>query len=91
MGFENIVQPFQSVDIGYPRRIARADAPPPADNVVLSVGGTAGVKTLGYSRSYSLTTYMEKKQKEVSKKEPKSAFTGHFGEGVIGQPFGGSG
>jgi hypothetical protein len=64
MAFENIVQPFESFDVTYPRRIIKVDEAPP-DNVVLKIGDSGGsVKTLGYSRSYSLTTYMNKVQKE---------------------------
>ncbi|QDW39002.1 hypothetical protein FFI89_018735 [Bradyrhizobium sp. KBS0727] len=85
MGFENIVRPFQSVDVSYPRRIIKADATPPA-NVVLKVGDNGGVKTINFSRSYSLTTYMEKKHKEVQSRG-KSEFTGTWAD-VIGQPFG---
>lgn len=71
MSFEKIVQPFQSLDVSYPRRIIKADAGAEPENVVLSVGGGGGgsVKTLGYSRSVSITTYMVKVQKEVKKKE----------------------
>lgn len=86
MGFENIVQPFQSFDIGYPRRIIKPDAEVP-DNVVLKVGDNGAVKTAAYSFSYALTTYMIKKQKEVTSKEEGSEFTGSWGD-TIGQPFG---
>jgi hypothetical protein len=63
-GFDSLIGPFASVDVTYPRRITNAGATPPA-NVVLKVGDSSGVKSLAYSRSYSLTTYMEKKQREI--------------------------
>lgn len=96
MRFENIVRPFQSVDVTYPRPIIKVDATPPA-NVVLTVGGNGGgTKTLGYSRSYSLTTYMQKVQKEVTDQQPISsnAYYGNpnFDQGVVpgqGAPVGG--
>jgi hypothetical protein len=59
-----LIRPFEGVEISYPRRIVNDDATPPA-NVVLKVGDNGGTKTLGYSRTYSLTTYMQQKQKEV--------------------------
>jgi hypothetical protein len=86
MRFENIVRPFQSIDVSYPRPIVKADSVPPA-NVVLKVGENGGLKTLGYSYSYALTTYMVKKQKEVSSKQSGSEFTGTWADS-IGQPFG---
>ncbi|MBR1150073.1 hypothetical protein [Bradyrhizobium sp. JYMT SZCCT0428] len=65
MGFENIVRPFQSVDVSYPRRIVKVDSTPP-ENVVLKVGdGGGGIKTLQFSYSYSMTGYMNKVQKEL--------------------------
>jgi len=76
MGFENIVRPFQSVDVSYPRRIVKVDETPP-ENVVLKVGDNGGVKTLGYSRSYSLTTYMQKVQKEVTRPQDSSSDSGN--------------
>lgn len=66
MGLENIV--VAPLDVTYPRRIVRVDDTPP-ENVVLKVGDNGTAKTLAYSRSYSLTTYMVKVQKEVIKQQ----------------------
>jgi hypothetical protein len=65
MALQNVVQSYAAVDITYPRRIVKDGATAPA-NVVLKVGDSSGVKSLAYSRSYSLTTYMTKVQKEVT-------------------------
>lgn len=79
MGFENIVPAFQSLDVTYPRRIFKVDATPPA-NVVLKVGdGSSSAKTLAYSRSYSLTTYMQKVQKEVTTPQQPIAASDYYG------------
>jgi hypothetical protein len=69
-GLDRLIRPFQAVDVTYPRRIIKVDEAPP-DNVVLKIGDTGGsVKTLGYSRSYSLSTYMQKRQKELEPEAP---------------------
>ncbi|WP_409188459.1 hypothetical protein [Bradyrhizobium sp. RDM4] len=69
--FQGIVRRAQSaVDVTPPQRVLASGATD-KPNVVLVIGKASGnggsnVKTLSKSFSYSLTTYMDKQQKEIT-------------------------
>lgn len=61
-----IIRRAQAVDATPPQRVV-ASGSTDKPNIVLVLGKSAGVKSLGGSFSFSTTTYMEKQQKEIER------------------------
>lgn len=63
--FEGLIQPLLGVNVNPPQRVIAADSQE-VSNIILSVGGSGSPKTFSLSGSTSITTYMDKQQKEVT-------------------------